>query len=85
MDNVRMAFGYVVLNINEQMAKNLSKQAGVKTISFGDYPIFYVYNENIEDKNSNKIPVHLYIMSIDSICIDAELRNRTFLNIIKNK
>ena len=26
-----------------------------------------------------------YIMSIDSICIDAELRNRTFLDIIKNK
>jgi hypothetical protein len=85
IDNVRMVFGYVVLNINEQMAKNLSKQAGVKTISFGDYPIFYVYNENIEDKNHNKIPVHLYIMSIDSICIDAELRNRTFLDIIKNK
>lgn len=85
MDNVRMAFGYVVLNINEQMAKNLSKQPGVKTISFGDYPVFYIYNDNIEDKNNNKIPVHLYIMSIDSICIDAELRNRTFLDIIKNK
>ena len=85
MDNVRMAFGYVVLNINEQMAKNLSKQPGVKTISFGDCPIFYIYNDNIEDKNHNKIPVHLYIMSIDTICKDAELRNRTFLDIIKNK
>lgn len=85
MDNARMVFGYVVLNINEQMAKNLSKQAGVKTISFGEYPVFYIYNENIEDKNHNKVPVHLYIMSIDSICIDAELRNKTFLDIIKNK
>lgn len=85
MDNVRMAFGYVILNIDEQMSKNLSRQPGVKTFSHGDCPIFYVYNENIKDKNQNNIPVHTYIVSINSICKDAELRNKTFLNIIKNK
>ena len=85
MDDVRMAFGYVVLNIDDIMAKNLSKQPGVKTFSTSSTPIFYIYNENIEDKNNNKIPVHTYIVSIDSICNDAMLRNKTFLDIIKNK
>src|SRR5574344_1242123 len=85
MDNVRMAFGYVVLNIDDRMSKNLSRQPGVKTFSHGDCPIFYIYNDNIKDKNQNTIPVHTYIVSINSICKDAELRNKTFLNIIKNK
>ena len=47
-------------------------------------PIFYFYNNNLVDKNNQPIITHNYIISLEAICKDAEMRNKTFIDIIKN-
>lgn len=83
-DDVRVAYGYVIMNINDKLTRGLSRQSGVRTFSHGDYPVFYVYNDNLKDKNNNPVPTHIYIMPAEAVCKDAESRNKTFLEILKN-
>lgn len=82
-DDVRVAYGYVIMNIDDKLARGLSRQAGIRTFSHGDYPVFYCYNENLKDKNNKPVPTHIYIMPAEAICKDAESRNKTFLDILK--
>lgn len=83
-EDVRIAYGYVIMNIDEKLARGLSRQSGVRTFSHGDYPVFYIYNDNLKDKNDKTVPTHIYIMPAEAICKDAENRNKTFLEILKN-
>ena len=83
-DDVRIAYGYVIMNIDDKLARGLSRQSGVRTFSHGNYSVFYIYNDNLKDKNNKTVPTHIYIMPAEAICKDAESRNKTFLEILKN-
>lgn len=85
VDNVKSVYGYVVTKLDEEFCRELEMQPGVKPLfSNGNKPLYYVYNDNLRDKNNNKKDSHIYFLSADTICSDAEARNQTFLDIIKN-
>ncbi len=85
VDNVRNMYGYIIMDIDAKMEKRIGQQPGVsKLFSHGESPIFYFYNNNLVDKNNQPIITHNYIISLEAICKDAEMRNKTFIDIIKN-
>ena len=85
-ENINNLYGYIITNLDEKTQSDLECQQGInKCFSNGDTPIYYYFNNNIRNKNDEKIPCHVYILSIDSIQRDAESRNSLFLNIIKNQ
>ena len=84
-DNIRNIYAYVITNINDEFARSLKRSGLSKLYSTGNTPIFYKYNNGIEDSNQRNIDTHVYILSSDSICKDAQARNKVFLDIIKNK
>jgi len=86
VDDVKSVYGYVITKMDETFCRELEMQPGIKPLfSNGNEPLYYLYNENLRDKNGNKKDGHIYFMSADTICSDAESRNKTFLDIIKNK
>lgn len=84
-DNIRNIYGYVITNIDDEFARSLKRSGLSKLYSTGDSPIFYKYNNGIEDANNKGVDTHIYILSADSICKDAKSRNDVFLNIIKKQ
>ena len=85
-ENINNLYGYIITNLDEKTQSDLDMGHGInKCFSNGNTPIYYYFNENIKNKNGEKIPCHVYILSIDSIQKDAESRNSLFLNIIKNQ
>lgn len=78
-------YGYIITKIDDALADELSSQQGVyKIFTNGQTPIFYYYNQNITNANNERIPTHVYILSTTSIYSDANARNKTFIDIIKN-
>ena len=85
-DNIRNIYGYVITKIDNEFQEYIESQAGIKTLfSNGSTPYYYLYNENIKDKNGIKKDCHIYFVSTETIYSDAKSRNDTFLDIIKNK
>ncbi len=84
-DNIRNIYGYVITNIDDEFSRSLKRSGLSKLYSTGDSPIFYKYNNGIEDANNKGIDTHIYVLSADSICKDAKSRNDVFLNIIKKQ
>lgn len=82
--NIRNIYGYVITNIDDEFARSLKRSGLSKLYSTGESPVFYKYNNGIEDANNKGIDTHLYILTTDSICKDAKSRNDVFLNIIQN-
>ena len=82
--NIRNIYGYVITNIDEEFARSLKRSGLSKLYSTGDFPIFYKYNNGIEDANNRGVDTHLYILTAESICKDAKSRNDVFLSIIQN-
>ncbi len=84
-DGIRRVFGYIITKIDDEFCRALKGQRGVQPLfSRGDTPFFYYYNNNLEDKNNNRVDGHVYIISTETIYKEAESRNKTFLEIIKN-
>lgn len=84
-DNIRNIYGYVITHIDDEFARSLKRSGLSKLYSTGNSPIFYKYNNGIEDANNKGVDTHIYILSADSICKDAKSRNDVFLNIIKKQ
>lgn len=85
-DNIRNIYGYVITKIDNEFQEYIESQAGIKTLfSNGSTPYYYLYNDNIKDKNGIKKDCHIYFVSTETIYSDAKSRNDTFLDIIKNK
>ena len=84
-DDVNNIYGYIITKFDDKFKDYISTIAGVKTFfSTGTEPVYYVYNDNIKDKNQKNIICHIYIVSTDSIYYDANSRNKMFIDIIKN-
>ncbi len=84
-DDIRTVYGYIITKIDDEFCNSMKGQPGVRTLfSNGNSPLYYIYNDNLEDKNGNKIDGHIYIMSSETVCFDAESRNKTFLDIIRS-
>ena len=85
LTNVRSAYGYIITKIDDEFSEYIEAQQGVKTLfSNGNTPLYYVYNDNLRDKNNNPVDSHIYFLSSETIYMDAEARNKTFIDIIKN-
>lgn len=84
-DNIRNIYGYVITNIDDEFARSLKRSGLSKLYSTGSSPIFYKYNNGIEDINNKGVDTHIYVLSADSIWKDAKSRNDVFLNIIKKQ
>lgn len=82
-DNIRNIYGYVITNIDDELARIFKRSGLSKLYSTGQSPIFYKYNKGIEDANNKSIDTHIYILTADAICRDAKFRNDVFLNMIK--
>lgn len=85
LTNIRSAYGYIITKIDDEFSDYIEAQQGVKTLfSNGNTPLYYVYNDNLRDKNNNTVDSHIYFLSSETICMDAEARNKTFIDIIRN-
>lgn len=88
IENVNVIYGYIITQFDEKFLSRMRYQPAVKQMklySNGDEQMFYIYNENIINKEGINIPCHTYIISTDSIYKDANARNKLFIEILKNK
>lgn len=84
LTNVRTAYGYIITKIDDEFSEYIEAQQGVKKLfSNGNTPLYYVYNDNLKDKNNNPVDSHIYFLSSETIYMDADARNKTFIDIIK--
>lgn len=86
IDNIRTMHGYIITDLDDEFCEYLEAQPGVEALfTTGNTPMYYYFNGNLKDSNNNKKSCHVYILSTNSICKDAQSRNKIFLDIIKNK
>lgn len=79
--NIERIWYYAVININEEMKDSLIQQNWATFFSAGQ-----VYYQEFPTKRPNGTIVltPIFVMSFDAIVGDAESRNRTFLEILRN-
>ncbi len=86
MDDVNCVYGYVITKINEELQEYLESDPNVhKLFSCGESPMYYYPNDVLKDANGIKRFAHIYILDADSIYHDANVRNKTFLDILKKE
>ncbi len=86
IDNIRTMYGYIITDLDKEFCEYLEAQPGVELLyTTSETPMYYYFNGNLKDSNDNKKGCHVYILSTNSICKDAQSRNKIFLDIIKNK
>lgn len=86
INNIRTMHGYIITDLDDEFCEYLEAQPGVEALfTTGNTPMYYYFNGNLKDSNNNKKSCHVYILSTNSICKDAQSRNKIFLDIIKNK
>ncbi len=84
-DEINCIYGYIITKFDEKFKHHISSQNGIRTLySNGSDPIYYYYNENVKDINGVSKPSHVYILSTETLYIDADARNKMFIDIIKN-
>ncbi len=82
--NLNAIYGYIITQFDEVFLKRMQYQNGIKRMfTNGEDQMFYFYNENISNSEGKSIPCHTYIISTESIYLDAKARNQLFLDIIK--
>lgn len=84
-EGINNIYGYIITKFDENFIDYISEQNGVMPLYSNDHdPSFYVYNNNIKDKDGIPKPTHIYIISTKNIYKDANARNKYFIDIIKN-
>lgn len=78
--NIQRIWYYAVLEVNESLATRLRQQKWAPLFSKGK--VFYQEFET-PDADNRYIPTPTFVMSFDAIVNDAETRNHTFLEILK--
>ena len=78
--NIQRIWYYAVLEVNDSLATRLRQQKWAPLFSKGK--VFYQEFET-PDADNRYIPTPTFIMSFDAIVNDAETRNHTFLEILK--
>jgi hypothetical protein len=83
-DKINSIFGFIVTGFDEEFMQYIEGQPAMKKMfTNSNDPMYYQYNENIVDQVGNKVPVHIYITSTNTIWMDADARNKTFIDIVK--
>lgn len=74
--NINICWGYVITGIDDDLA-NMLKTEGYNPLfsNKGDKAIYYKYYDTLK--------AHLYFISTDAIVNDADIRNKTFLDILR--
>ena len=78
--NIQRIWYYAVLEVNDSLATRLRQQKWAPLFSKGK--VFYQEFET-PDADNRFIPTPTFVMSFDAIVSDAETRNQTFLEILK--
>ncbi|MFD3306610.1 hypothetical protein [Alteromonas macleodii] len=78
--NIQRIWYYAVLEVNDSLATRLRQQKWAPLFSKGK--VFYQEFET-PDADNRFIPTPTFVMSFDAIVNDAETRNHTFLEILK--
>lgn len=85
IDNVRNIYGYVITKMDKDFCAHLDNLGDIKPLfTNGNEPLYYHYYNGLKDKNNNEKDAHIFFLSSESICSDAETRNQPFLDIIKD-
>ena len=78
MTDVNSIYGYIITKIDEEFNQSLIDNGYIELFSTSiDGKILYAYN-----KTNN---AHIFAIDLKSIVSDAEARNQTFLDILKDK
>lgn len=78
--NIQRIWYYAILEVNESLATRLTQQKWAPLFSKGK--VFY--NDFVTvDLSNRQIPTPTFVVSFDALVDDAETRNHTFLNILK--
>ena len=88
IDNINVIYGYIITQFDEVFLNRIKYQPSIRRMrlySNSKEGMFYIYNENIINKEGLCIPCHTYILSTDSIYKDADARNKTFIDILKKQ
>ena len=73
--NINNFYGFIITKLDKKTTERLEANDAMKLYSDGDIPYYYFYN-----KNNN---AHTYIVDIESLIKDADMRNNVFLDILK--
>lgn len=85
IDGINVLYGYIITKLDEKFRSIIEMQPGVKKMfSANEKPLYYIYNENLRDKNGDKKDGHIYILDTELLWSDADARNKVFLDIIKH-
>lgn len=84
IENVRNVYGYVITKMDNDFCLHLANQGDITPLfTNGNEPMYYKYHKS-KDKKGDEKDCHIFFLSSDGICTDAETRNKPFLDIIKN-
>jgi hypothetical protein len=85
IENINTMYGYIITKLDDDFRKLIESQPGVKKMfSASEKPMYYIYNDNLFDGNNNKKDGHIYILDTELLCLDANARNKVFLDVIKS-
>jgi hypothetical protein len=84
IEDINTMYGYIITKLDDDFRKLIESQPGVKKIfSASEKPMYYIYNENLQDKNGDKKDGHIYILDTVLLHAGAAARNKMFLEMIK--
>ena len=78
MEDLQMIWGYIITSIDSQIETTLLNQDFKPLFVAGDKGKMYY-------KNFGNLNAHIYVCDFETIAKDAEARNQTFLEILKQK
>ena len=86
IEDINTMYGYIITKLDNDFRKLIESQPGVKKMfSANEEPVYYIYNDNLLDKNNNKKDGHIYILDTVILHSDAAARNKVFLDVIKRR
>jgi hypothetical protein len=80
-DRINRIWFYGITDIQPEFRRTLLEDQFKELFSHGQ--VFYKSQPIIVDNEDEKFPVDLYVMNYDALIQDAESRNSTFLNLLK--
>lgn len=84
-EDIHSQYGFIITSFDEKFLRYLRAQPLTKEMFTNSTDsMFYYYNEKIKNKNGDAVPTHVYIVSTNSVWKDANSRNKTFIDILKN-
>ena len=80
-DNIQRLWFYGIVDIDAEFRKSLKEEKFVELYSSGS--VYYKEHEALLDDEVTRVPIGLFILSYEAFLDDAELRNNTFLEVLK--